>query len=47
MACLDYGVESLTVIIPVGGLARRLMPLTAETSKACVRLVNMPIIEIA
>jgi NDP-sugar pyrophosphorylase family protein len=33
------------VIIPVGGKAKRLLPLTAETSKACVRLVNRPIIE--
>jgi len=28
-------------------VAKRLMPLTATTSKACVRLVNMPLIEIA
>lgn len=42
-----YKPEDLRVIIPVGGLAKRLMPLTAETSKALVRLVNMPIIEIA
>jgi len=33
------------VIIPVGGKAKRLLPLTAETSKACVRLVNRPMIE--
>jgi NDP-sugar pyrophosphorylase family protein len=33
------------VIIPVGGKAKRLLPLTAETSKACIRLVNRPIIE--
>ena len=44
---MDYQLGDLRVIIPVGGLAKRLMPLTAETSKACVRLVNMPIIEIA
>jgi NDP-sugar pyrophosphorylase family protein len=44
---LVYKPEDLRVIIPVGGLAKRLMPLTAETSKALVRLVNMPIIEIA
>ena len=42
-----YKPEELRVIIPVGGLAKRLMPLTAETSKALIRLVNMPIIEIA
>jgi NDP-sugar pyrophosphorylase family protein len=33
------------VIIPVGGKAKRLLPLTAETSKACVRLMNRPMIE--
>ncbi|MBS7644676.1 MAG: NDP-sugar synthase [Candidatus Bathyarchaeia archaeon] len=44
---LDFKPENLRVIIPVGGLAKRLMPLTAETSKACVRLVNMPLISIA
>jgi len=44
---LIYKPEELRVIIPVGGLAKRLMPLTAETSKALIRLVNMPLIEIA
>jgi len=29
----------------VGGKAKRLLPLTAETSKACIRLVNRPMIE--
>jgi NDP-sugar pyrophosphorylase family protein len=29
----------------VGGKATRLLPLTAETSKACLRLVNRPLIE--
>jgi len=33
------------VIIPVGGKATRLLPLTAETSKACLRLLNRPMIE--
>lgn len=33
------------MIIPVGGKAKRLLPLTAETSKACVRLMNRPMIE--
>lgn len=42
-----YAPEALRVIIPVGGEAKRLRPLTAETSKACVRLVNRPLIEIA
>jgi len=33
------------VIIPVGGKAKRLLPLTAETSKACIRLLNRPLID--
>jgi len=33
------------VIIPVGGKATRLLPLTAETSKACLRLLNRPMID--
>lgn len=37
--------ERLRVIIPVGGKAKRLLPLTAETSKACIRLLNRPLIE--
>jgi len=37
----------LRVIIPVGGIAKRLLPLTAEVSKACIRLVNRPLIEIS
>lgn len=38
-------IEKLRVIIPVGGKATRLLPLTAETSKACIRLLNRPLIE--
>jgi NDP-sugar pyrophosphorylase family protein len=41
----SYAAERLRVIIPVGGKATRLLPLTAETSKACIRLVNRPLIE--
>lgn len=41
----SYAPERLRVIIPVGGKATRLLPLTAETSKACIRLVNRPMIE--
>jgi NDP-sugar pyrophosphorylase family protein len=37
--------EKLQVIIPVGGRATRLLPLTAETSKACLRLLNRPLVE--
>jgi len=41
----NYAPERLRVIIPVGGKAKRLLPLTAETSKACLRIVNRPLIE--
>jgi len=41
----NYAPERLRVIIPVGGKAKRLFPLTAETSKACLRLLNRPLIE--
>jgi NDP-sugar pyrophosphorylase family protein len=40
-----YAPERLRVIIPVGGKATRLLPLTAETSKACLRLLNRPLVE--
>jgi NDP-sugar pyrophosphorylase family protein len=40
-----YASDRLRVIIPVGGKATRLLPLTAETSKACLRLLNRPLIE--
>lgn len=43
----NYSPENLRVIIPVGGVAKRLLPLTAEVSKACIRLVNRPLIEIS
>ena len=42
-----YRPESLRVIVPVGGIAKRLLPLTAEISKACIRLINRPLIEIS
>jgi len=44
---VSYAPENLRVIIPVGGKAKRLLPLTAEVSKACIRLVNRPLIEIS
>jgi len=44
---MSEDLEKLWVIIPVGGRATRLLPLTAESSKACLRLVNRPLIEIA
>ncbi|MEM2094795.1 MAG: NDP-sugar synthase [Candidatus Bathyarchaeia archaeon] len=44
---MSYRLEDLWVIIPVGGRATRLLPLTAETSKACIRLVNRPLVEIS
>jgi len=42
-----YKPEVLRVFIPVGGGATRLKPLTAETSKACVRILNRPLVEIS
>jgi NDP-sugar pyrophosphorylase family protein len=44
---LNYNADELRVIIPVGGIAKRLLPLTAEVSKACIRLLNRPLIEIS
>ncbi len=41
----NYAPEKIRVIIPVGGKATRLLPLTAETSKACLRLLNRPLVE--
>ncbi len=41
----NYAPEKVRVIIPVGGKATRLLPLTAETSKACLRLLNRPLVE--
>ena len=41
----DYFPERLWTIIPVGGKATRLLPLTAETSKAALRLLNRPLVE--
>jgi len=37
----------MMVMIPVGGEARRLRPLTAESSKAVVRIFNRPLVEFA
>jgi NDP-sugar pyrophosphorylase family protein len=41
----SYAPEKIRVIIPVGGKATRLLPMTAETSKACLRLLNRPLVE--
>ncbi len=41
----NYDPDRIRVIIPVGGKATRLLPLTAETSKACIRLLNRPLVE--
>ncbi len=41
----NYAPDRLRVIIPVGGKATRLMPLTAATSKAALRLLNRPLVE--
>jgi NDP-sugar pyrophosphorylase family protein len=40
-------ISELRVIIPVGGEAKRLRPLTAESSKAVVRIFNRPLVEYA
>jgi NDP-sugar pyrophosphorylase family protein len=41
----NYTPDKIRVIIPVGGKATRLMPLTQDTSKACLRLLNRPLVE--
>lgn len=41
----NYAPDKIRVIIPVGGKATRLLPLTAETSKACLRMLNRPLVE--
>ncbi|MGD6805503.1 MAG: sugar phosphate nucleotidyltransferase [Candidatus Bathyarchaeia archaeon] len=41
----NFSPDKIRVIIPVGGKATRLLPLTAETSKACLRLLNRPLVE--
>jgi NDP-sugar pyrophosphorylase family protein len=43
----EMGLEGMMVMIPVGGEARRLKPLTAEASKAVVRFFNRPLVEFA
>ena len=45
MAAADL--TGLKVMIPVGGEAKRLKPLTAESSKAVVRIFNRPLVEFA
>ncbi|MEJ2781112.1 sugar phosphate nucleotidyltransferase, partial [Stygiolobus sp. CP850M] len=42
---MTISIEDVKVIIPIGGEATRLRPLTVETSKAAVRLLNRPLIE--
>lgn len=39
--------RGMMVMIPVGGEAKRLKPLTAEASKAVVRIFNRPLVEFA
>ncbi|MDT7861054.1 MAG: NDP-sugar synthase [Saccharolobus sp.] len=41
----EWNLSDVKVIIPIGGEATRLRPLTVETSKATVRLLNRPLIE--
>jgi NDP-sugar pyrophosphorylase family protein len=42
---MGVDVSDLRIIIPVGGEAKRLKPLTAEVSKALVRSLNRPLVE--
>ncbi|AWR93417.1 sugar phosphate nucleotidyltransferase [Acidianus brierleyi] len=42
---MKWDPADIKVIIPIGGEATRLRPLTIETSKATVRLLNRPMIE--
>jgi NDP-sugar pyrophosphorylase family protein len=44
---MNAEIERLWVVTPVGGRATRLLPLTSEASKAVLRLLNRPLIEIA
>ncbi|MCJ7630784.1 NDP-sugar synthase [Candidatus Bathyarchaeota archaeon] len=37
--------QKIYCFIPVGGAGRRLMPLTVEISKPCIRFLNRPLIE--
>lgn len=43
----EIPLSKLTVVIPVGGEAKRLRPLTTEVSKAVVRIFNRPLVEFA
>jgi NDP-sugar pyrophosphorylase family protein len=38
-------VDEIRVFIPVGGIGTRLLPLTYNVSKPCIRLLNRPILE--
>ncbi|ABP95577.1 Nucleotidyl transferase [Metallosphaera sedula] len=42
---MQWSPEDIKVIIPIGGEATRMRPLTVETSKATVRLLNRPLLE--
>jgi NDP-sugar pyrophosphorylase family protein len=44
---LTDDISELRAIIPVGGEAKRLRPLTTESSKAVVRILNRPLVEFA
>lgn len=37
--------QNVWCFIPVGGLGKRLMPLTSEVAKPCIRFLNRPLIE--
>ncbi|BBG24146.1 nucleotidyltransferase family protein [Sulfuracidifex tepidarius] len=42
---MNWNLSDVKVVVPIGGEATRLRPLTIETSKATVRLLNRPLIE--
>ncbi|AWS00246.1 nucleotidyltransferase family protein [Metallosphaera hakonensis] len=42
---MQWSPEDIKVVIPIGGEATRMRPLTVETSKATVRLLNRPLLE--
>lgn len=42
---MNWSLSDVKVVVPIGGEATRLRPLTIETSKATVRLLNRPLIE--
>lgn len=38
-------IDDIMGFVPIGGVAKRMQPLTVNTSKACIRLMNKPLVE--